>query len=244
MGEAQRVGLVLAVFAVGLLPFSVYQMQSRAFYALQDTRTPALVQVGVVAVLVAVDLTLAAVLPDDVRVYGLAAGHAAAYTIGVCLSVLLLRRRVGRAGAGVASTVLRVAGAAAVGGLAALGTRALLPRGGTVDALVGLAVAGAVGAVVVVLAGLLPAGARGAAGGAGTASPRALTPPRGRGAAPRSPAAVTPTCRSCHSSRTRLGWTRPSDEPYRPPDHAPVTTETWSLPLGSATGPEGAGAPF
>ena len=155
VGEAQRVGLVLAVFAVGLLPFSVYQMQSRAFYALQDTRTPALLQVGVVAVLVTVDLTLAAVLDDDVRVYGLAAGHAAAYVTGVCLSVLLLRRRVGRAGAGVASTVLRVAGAATAGGLAALGTRALLPRGGTVDAVVALAVAGAVGAVVVVVAGLL-----------------------------------------------------------------------------------------
>jgi len=94
--EAARVGWTLAVFAVGLVPFSVYQLQSRAFYAMKDTRTPALVQVAVSAVLVAVDVLLSVVVTGPDRVYALAAGHAVAYVTGVALSVAVLRRRIGR----------------------------------------------------------------------------------------------------------------------------------------------------
>jgi putative peptidoglycan lipid II flippase len=97
LAEARRVGWVLAVFAVGLLPFSVYQLQSRAFYAMRDTRTPALVQCAVSAVLIVVDVVLSALLPDDQRVFGLAAGHAAAYSAGVMISAVALRRRLGPA---------------------------------------------------------------------------------------------------------------------------------------------------
>lgn len=95
LAEAQRVGWVLAVFAVGLLPFSVYQIQSRAFYAMRDTRSPALVQCAVSAVLIGLDLLLTVVLPDDLRVFGLAAGHAGAYLVGVVISAIALRRRLG-----------------------------------------------------------------------------------------------------------------------------------------------------
>ena len=42
--QAQFIGVLLGVFAFGLVPFSVYQLQLRAFYAMQDTRTPTLDQ--------------------------------------------------------------------------------------------------------------------------------------------------------------------------------------------------------
>ena len=74
IGEADRIGWTLAVFAVGLVPFSVYQLQSRAFYAMKDTRTPALIQVAVSVVLVVVDVALSVAVSGPGRVYVLAAG--------------------------------------------------------------------------------------------------------------------------------------------------------------------------
>jgi len=159
--QAQRVGWVLAVFAVGLLPFSVYQLQSRAFYAMRDTRTPALVQCAVSAVLVALDLLLAALLPDDMRVFGLAAGHAAAYVVGVLISVIALRRRLGPraavdAGRSFALTS-RLVPAALLAGAAAAGLAAVLHQhlaAGPMGSLVVLLAAGALG-ILVYLAGIL-----------------------------------------------------------------------------------------
>ena len=41
---------MLRFFAIGLFPFSAFQLLLRAFYAQQDSRTPALVNVAAVAV--------------------------------------------------------------------------------------------------------------------------------------------------------------------------------------------------
>jgi putative peptidoglycan lipid II flippase len=128
--QAQRVGWVLAVFAVGLLPFSIYQLQARAFYALRDTRTPALVQCAVCVVLIGVDVFLAAVLPTDLRVFGLAGGHACAYLVGVGISAIALKRRLGpRAEADAIRALpllVRLAPAALVAGAAAAGLATIL----------------------------------------------------------------------------------------------------------------------
>ena len=93
--SATRIGLVLTVFAVGMLPFSICQMQLRAFYALGDTRTPALVQVAASAVMVIVDVGAAWVLPADLRVYGLAAGLVLSAGAGAALTSALVGRRLG-----------------------------------------------------------------------------------------------------------------------------------------------------
>ncbi len=93
VADARRIGLVLTVFALGLVPFSAFQLQLRAFYALRDTRTPALVNLAVNAVLVAVDLVLYAVLPAGDRVVGLAAGFGASYAAGFALTNAVLGRR-------------------------------------------------------------------------------------------------------------------------------------------------------
>jgi putative peptidoglycan lipid II flippase len=93
--QAQFIGTLLAVFAIGLVPFSAYQLQLRAFYALQDTRTPTLINLGVNATLVAVDVPLFLLLPDRYRVLGLAAGHAASFVVGLLICSRVLSRRLG-----------------------------------------------------------------------------------------------------------------------------------------------------
>jgi putative peptidoglycan lipid II flippase len=94
--QARFIGELLAVFACGLVAFSAYQLQLRAFYALQDTRTPALVNLVVNAVTVSVDVALYVSLPDRWKVLGLAVGQASSYLVGVVVCTTVLARRVPR----------------------------------------------------------------------------------------------------------------------------------------------------
>ncbi len=128
---------VLTAFALGLFSFSVFQLLLRAFYAAQDTRTPALVNVVAVGANVGVNVLF--VLGLDLGVPGLALGHATAYTLGAGILAVILRRRLGGLhGRRVAATVARVLAAAAAtastawavarGLDAALGTATLLAQ--------------------------------------------------------------------------------------------------------------------
>ena len=142
--QARFIGVVLAVFAVGLVPFSVYQLQLRAFYALQDTRTPTLINLSVNATLVAVGLALYAVLPTRLAVLGLAAGHAASFTVGAVVCSQVLRRRIGDYGAAlVVRTAVRALAACAAPALlaaAAVWAAQRVLGAGQIGSLVGLLV--------------------------------------------------------------------------------------------------------
>ena len=143
--QARFIGVLLGVFAVGLVPFSVYQLQLRAFYALQDTRTPTLIQLVVNVTMVGVDVLLYLALPDDLKVVGLAAGHAASFVAGAVVCSLVLSRRIGGLdGAAVVRTAVRCLVAVAPPAALALLTAVLL-----VDALG----QGTTAALVVVVAG-------------------------------------------------------------------------------------------
>ena len=114
-GDARFIGTLLAVFACGLVAFSTYQLQLRAFYALQDTRTPAMVNLAVNATTVVVDVALYLSLAPEHRVVGLAAGQASSYLVGVVVCTTVLARRVPRDPAGhVLRTAVRCLFAAAV----------------------------------------------------------------------------------------------------------------------------------
>jgi putative peptidoglycan lipid II flippase len=91
--SGELVADVLVAFAVGLFPFSAFQLLLRACYSMQDTRTPALVNVVAVTINVAANLTLFFAL--DLGVQGLALGHAASYVFGAVALTLVLRRRLG-----------------------------------------------------------------------------------------------------------------------------------------------------
>ena len=144
--DARFIGSLLAVFACGLVAFSTYQLQLRAFYALQDTRTPALVNLVVNATTVVVDVALYVSLPADRQVLGLAAGQASSYLVGVVVCTTALSRRVPRDPAGhVLRTAARCLVAALLPALGALAVVALVDRvlgRGTVPSLVALALGG------------------------------------------------------------------------------------------------------
>lgn len=146
--QARFIGVLLGVFAVGLVPFSLYQLMLRAFYAMQDTRTAFFVNLWVNATVVIVDLSLFALLPDRFKVVGLAAGHASSFVTGLIVCSFVLRRRLGGLDmAAVRRTAVRsglAAGLAAVPALAlALGATAVLGDG-PLGALIALLLGGAV----------------------------------------------------------------------------------------------------
>ena len=127
--EARFIGVLLGVFALGLVPFSVYQLQLRSFYAMQDTRTPTFVNLAVNGTVVVVDLVLFALLPDRYKVVGLAAGQATSYVVGLLVvSRVLARRTGGLRGGHVVRTGVRCLVAAAPPALLALGIAALVAR--------------------------------------------------------------------------------------------------------------------
>jgi putative peptidoglycan lipid II flippase len=82
---------VLRLFVLGLVQFSIFQLLIRAFYALQDTRTPFVVNCIVVAVNVALAIPL--FVGYDVR--GIAAAQAVANTVGMVVLAQRLTSRVG-----------------------------------------------------------------------------------------------------------------------------------------------------
>ncbi|HWL64867.1 MAG TPA: murein biosynthesis integral membrane protein MurJ [Actinomycetota bacterium] len=82
---------VLQFFVVGLVPFSLFQLFLRVFYAMQNTKTPFLINCGAVALNTAINVPMFAWL----GVRGLAAGHALAYIFGVVVQGRSLAKTIG-----------------------------------------------------------------------------------------------------------------------------------------------------
>lgn len=93
--DARYIGYVLAAFAVGLIGYSIFQLMLRVFYALQDTRTPALIAVVRVAVMGALDVAAFLLLPPGWVVAGMALAFSLSYYVAAAVSGALLRRRLG-----------------------------------------------------------------------------------------------------------------------------------------------------
>lgn len=115
---AQSTGLAIALAGFGLVPFAVSQLQIFTFYALPDTRTPALVNIPVVAVKVVFDLAVWA-FADRVHVVPLLLlGNAVSFVVAGVVSYGMLRRRIGSLGlrrvAGTLSRLVLAGGIAAV----------------------------------------------------------------------------------------------------------------------------------
>ncbi len=95
---ANATGVVIAIAGLGLVPFAISQLQVFAFYALPDTRTPALINIPVVAVRVIVDLLVYWLLPASAVAAGLMVGNAISFVVAAVLGAVLLRRRLGGLG--------------------------------------------------------------------------------------------------------------------------------------------------
>ena len=120
--STQLVSDVLRIFVLGLVPFSLFQLLLRAFYSLQDTKTPFLVNCGAVALQTGLNVPLF----HFYGVRGLAAGHACSYLFGSVVQGRLLAKRLGTLGASVLPGLARTAAAAAgMGALVWLTSRGL-----------------------------------------------------------------------------------------------------------------------
>lgn len=120
--EAVMTGWVIAVAGLGLVPFAISQLQIFAFYAMPDTKTPALINLPVVGIRIGVDILLYVVLPAIWVAAGLMAGNAISFLVAAVLGYLLLRRRIGPLGMRqVARTLARLTGAALVAAVPTLG---------------------------------------------------------------------------------------------------------------------------
>ena len=125
--DAELTARVLQAFALGLPFFSGFQLLTRTFYAMQDARTPALVNVAAAAVNIGANLLFLEVAGWGVA--GLALGHATSYLFSSAVCLLLLRGRLGGVeGGAIVGTVLRVVPAAALTALAAYATSELSGR--------------------------------------------------------------------------------------------------------------------
>jgi len=115
---ARLIGISLALSAFGLAPFALVMLQLRVFYAGNDMRTPALINVAMVATKIAVVALSAATLPSQVVVVTLPVASSLSYLVGAVCGHLALRRRYGLLGFhAVLETFTRVLWASVVAGL-------------------------------------------------------------------------------------------------------------------------------
>ena len=148
--QAKTTGAVFAVACLGLLPFAVSQMQTFAFYAMRDAKTPTLVNAAAVTVRVAGAGAVAALAPVDHVLHWLMAVNSLSYLVAMVVGGMLLRRRLGTVrGRNTASTIARIAAAS---------VPALLVTWAADAGIRAVAGTGHVGGILALLAGLLAGG--------------------------------------------------------------------------------------
>ncbi|MFE9651525.1 murein biosynthesis integral membrane protein MurJ [Micromonospora sp. NPDC006431] len=126
--NAVATSTVLLVAAAGLVPFAISQLFTFAFYALPDTKTPALVNIPVVALRVLLQIGLFLGFSTAFAAAGMMLGNAISYVAAAVISAILLRPRVGRIGLGeIMRTMGRVLVAALGAALVGLLVVRLLP---------------------------------------------------------------------------------------------------------------------
>ncbi|WP_264890156.1 murein biosynthesis integral membrane protein MurJ [Rhodoluna sp. KAS3] len=89
-------GNVLIALMFGLVPFSFVYMMQRAFYALEDTRTPFGFTLVQITIHVAGSLTMAVTVPAEWLVVGLSALTSVTILIQAVIAYVLLSRRIGK----------------------------------------------------------------------------------------------------------------------------------------------------
>jgi putative peptidoglycan lipid II flippase len=109
VAQAQYIGEVFAIFTLGLVPYMIFQLQLRVFYAMHDSRTPMFIGVAVMITNIAVSLLALAVMPAGHVVEGVAAAFGLANVVGTVVSWRVLSRRLrGLDGRAIASSLARM----------------------------------------------------------------------------------------------------------------------------------------
>jgi putative peptidoglycan lipid II flippase len=138
------IGLIaggLAGLAAGLPVYGAFLLLSRAYYALGDSRTPALASIAAATLGAAVMAVVAPRFGGSARVAAMGLSHSAAYLLASALLTTGLRRRTG-VPVLAPSIVVLIGAAAAAGAVAWLIVRLADPTGRAVTALVAIGAAG------------------------------------------------------------------------------------------------------
>jgi putative peptidoglycan lipid II flippase len=107
---ALMIANVLQAFTFALVPFSIYQLLLRVFYALADTRTPAMMAIFNVAISIGLGLVGYYTLPTDMIIEGISIALGVSWTFGCVVAALILRRRLNGLGARhIVTTHLKIA---------------------------------------------------------------------------------------------------------------------------------------
>jgi putative peptidoglycan lipid II flippase len=102
-------GLVFALFCLGMLPYMFFQLQLRVFYALHDSRTPAIIGGVTMVINIVVNYVALALLPAHDVVAGLGIGFGLANLVGAIVGGRILSVRLGGLdGPAVTQTLVRM----------------------------------------------------------------------------------------------------------------------------------------
>ena len=111
--QAAVMGDVVSIFMIGLLPFTLFYVLLRGFYAMEDTRTPFVVTVIFSVIMLALVLSLFAFLTDlgvtsagGPQIAGIALGYVLAYWCGFVVLWWWLAHRLGSLQSGATMWVL------------------------------------------------------------------------------------------------------------------------------------------
>jgi putative peptidoglycan lipid II flippase len=119
--QVDYIGVVFAVFCLGLLPYMLFQLQLRVFYSLHDSKTPALIGVATTTLNVLANFIALSILPGRDVVAGLGVGFGLANLLGTFLAWRILSRRLrGLDGMTISGTLLKMHAAAIPGALFAI----------------------------------------------------------------------------------------------------------------------------
>lgn len=157
--SARYLGVIFGVFCLGLLPYTLFNLQLRAFYAMRDSRTPALVGAVSMAVRIVCSFLALAILPPADVVAGVGVGFGiSSLVMAVWLWWILARRAGGLDTRRIGKTLVRMHVAAVPGTVFAIAVSVLIGRiapGGTITALAIVAIGGSGGLLLYLLAARL-----------------------------------------------------------------------------------------
>ena len=107
--NARYIGLVFGIFSLGLVPYMMFQLMLRVFYAMHDSRTPMYIGVAVMATNIVACLLSLAMLPAGHVMEGLAVAFGLGNLVGTVIAWRILSRRMrGLAGRSIAVSLIHM----------------------------------------------------------------------------------------------------------------------------------------
>ncbi len=107
--QARYIGLVFGIFSLGLVPYMMFQLMLRVFYAMHDSRTPMFIGVAAMFTNIGASLLSLAAAPTGHVVEGVAAAFGLSNLVGTAVSWRILSRRLyGLGGRKIASSLIRM----------------------------------------------------------------------------------------------------------------------------------------